>query len=78
MKPENKNTFLVTYGLYSAVGIQMVVSVVLGLYAGKWLDSRWNTEPWLMVAGVVLGAVLGFYNLIRLLRLGKEDTDHVE
>jgi F0F1-type ATP synthase assembly protein I len=31
------------------------------------LCDRWlGTKPWLMVAGIVLGAIVGFYQFIRL------------
>jgi ATP synthase protein I len=40
--------------------------VVAGLIAG-WLMDRWlGTRPWLLVAGIVLGAVAGFYQFIRI------------
>jgi F0F1-type ATP synthase assembly protein I len=32
-----------------------------------WLLDRWlKTAPWLMVAGLVLGAIAGFYQFLRL------------
>jgi ATP synthase protein I len=32
-----------------------------------WLADRWfGTRPWLLVAGVVLGAIVGFYQFVRL------------
>ena len=32
---------------------------------GYWLDGRWNTAPWLLVTGLVLGIVVGFYELVK-------------
>ena len=32
-----------------------------------WLADRWfGTRPWLLVGGIVLGAVAGFYQFVRL------------
>ena len=32
-----------------------------------WALDRWlGTKPWLMVVGIVLGAIVGFYQFIRL------------
>ncbi len=67
-EPKNpKDSFAYVFGLYSTVGIQLVISVVLGLYAGTWGDKKLGTDPWLMILGIVLGAAAGFYNLVRLI-----------
>jgi len=40
---------------------------VASLLALGWLLDRWlGTKPWLMVAGILLGSVAGFYQFIRL------------
>ena len=52
-------------GLAYAAGFSLFASVVAGLLAG-WLLDRWlGTKPWLLVAGIVLGAAVGFYEFIR-------------
>ena len=53
-------------GNYSYVGIFFGVSVCLGLFAGRWADRRWHTEPWLTLVGVLLGVAAGFRELYRL------------
>ena len=53
-------------GLAYAAGFSLFSAVVGGLIAG-WLMDRWlGTGPWLLVAGIVLGAVVGFYQFIRV------------
>jgi len=53
-------------GLAYAAGFSLFSAVVAGLIAG-WLMDRWlGTRPWLLVAGIVLGAVAGFYQFIRV------------
>ena len=32
---------------------------------GYWLDGRWNTAPWLLLTGLMLGIVVGFYELVK-------------
>jgi ATP synthase protein I len=40
---------------------------VMGFAGFGWLLDRWlRTSPWLLVTGVVLGAIGGFYQFIRL------------
>lgn len=57
---------ILAWGIYGAVGIQLALTVVGGLLAGQWLDKKWDTSPWLTLAGMVIGMVGGFYNLIRI------------
>ena len=66
-KPTKGDPFLVAFGLYGAVGFQLAISVVAGLFAGQWADGKLGTEPWLTLLGLLLGSVAGFYNLIRIL-----------
>jgi ATP synthase protein I len=52
-------------GLAYAAAISLFASVVAGLIVG-WLLDRWlGTSPWLLVVGLLLGAVAGFYEFIR-------------
>jgi ATP synthase protein I len=49
-----------------AAALSLFFSVVTLLGLG-WLLDRWlGTGPWLLVAGIVLGSVLGLYEFIRL------------
>ena len=52
-------------GLAYAAAFSLFAAVVSGIIVG-WLLDRWlGTKPWLLVAGVVLGAAAGFYEFIR-------------
>ncbi|MEW5805832.1 MAG: AtpZ/AtpI family protein [Acidobacteriota bacterium] len=53
-------------GPYLGIGWFFVISILGGLFLGKWLDKKFYTEPWLMLAGIALGLFLGFYNLIKV------------
>lgn len=37
------------------LGTSLAATVLAGLGVGYWLDRRWGTEPWLLIAGAVLG-----------------------
>ena len=54
-------------GPYMSAGTQFAASIILCMLGGWWLDEKFSTTPLLLVAGVVLGAVAGFYNLYRTL-----------
>lgn len=53
-------------GIAYAAGLAMFFSVA-SLAGVGWLMDRWlGTAPWLLVAGVIMGAISGFYQFIRL------------
>ena len=52
----------------SQFGITLAVSVVLGYFAGHWLDERLNTSPLFTLIGVLLGLVAAVLNTVRLYR----------
>ncbi|MBI4820449.1 MAG: AtpZ/AtpI family protein [Deltaproteobacteria bacterium] len=62
------------YGRASALGIELVVTVVGGLLLGRWLDERFATGSAFTIGGLLVGSVAGFYSLIKFVRLS-EKTD---
>ena len=52
--------------VYGAV-ISLVFSVLAMLLVGWALDRWLGTEPYLIVTGIILGAVAGFYQFIKLI-----------
>jgi len=52
-------------GAMLSAGMQLAVSVGLGVFFGYRLDARFNTSPWLVLAGSILGISVGLYNFIR-------------
>ena len=53
-------------GIAYAAAFSLFASVIALCGVGWALDRRFGTAPWLLVAGVVLGAIVGFYQFIRL------------
>ncbi|MBX7148542.1 AtpZ/AtpI family protein [bacterium] len=64
---QENQSFYKAFAIYGAVGFQLVLSIVAGLWLGGLADTHFNTKPWIAIAGIVTGAVVGFYNLVRLL-----------
>lgn len=53
-------------GMAYAAALALFASVAAFCGLG-WLADRWfGTAPWLLAAGLVLGAAVGFYQFIRL------------
>jgi F0F1-type ATP synthase assembly protein I len=68
---------------YSSIGLQLAITLLIFVYGGYRLDRRYETEPLFIVAGVVLGMGIGFYNLFKELsglekggeKKGKKDSE---
>ncbi len=54
-------------GAYAGLGLQFAVAIVLSAFAGQWLDRRFNTEPWLLLSALIVGAGGTFYSTYRKL-----------
>jgi ATP synthase protein I len=55
-------------GRYGTIGLQMGVSVVIGLIIGLALDKYLGTTPWMALIFLILGSISGFLALFRLLK----------
>ena len=53
-------------GLAYAAAITLVASVVTFCGLGYFLDRWLGTDPWLLIAGIVLGSAAGLYQFVRL------------
>jgi len=49
-----------------AVGSELGIAVLIGLFGGNWLDERLGTVPWFMIVGLLLGGAAGVRSLMRL------------
>lgn len=65
-------------GEFMGVGIQFAASIVVFLLAGRWLDTRLGTTPWLLILGVFLGAGAGFFAMYRQLVIGPRERQKRE
>lgn len=48
---------------YSSLGLQVALSIFIGLGLGVWLDQRWETHPWLTLIGMAAGIAAGYRNI---------------
>jgi ATP synthase protein I len=62
------------------VGWFIGISILLGVLAGLWLDSKFGTRPLFVIAGLILGVIVAFYGVYRMLlpllssKKNKEDS----
>lgn len=67
---EKKGKFKTFRDLYliSTVGIQLVVSILVGLTIGIYLDSKFTTSPIFTLIFLLFGIGAGFINFFRVFR----------
>ncbi|MBB6283088.1 AtpZ/AtpI family protein [Geobacillus subterraneus] len=54
--------------LMSAIVSQLVGSILIGIFGGRWVDNKFDTEPVFLIAGLLLGLAAGVYAMLRLIR----------
>ena len=60
---------------YGGLGLQFALSIILFLYAGRWLDRKLDSEPWFLILGVFTGAGAAFYSMYRTLMADQRRED---
>jgi len=48
---------------YSSLGLQVALSIFIGLFLGVYLERKFGYSPWLMLTGLGLGIAAGFRNI---------------
>jgi len=43
------------YVEYLGLGAEIAVALCVPIFLGYWLDLRWDTSPWMLLAGIFLG-----------------------
>jgi F0F1-type ATP synthase assembly protein I len=73
-KPSQKKDPLVSVARYSEIGFIIPSAVLLGFFLGKLLDY-WLHTKWFYLAGLLFGAVVGFWQVIRMTLGAFKDSD---
>lgn len=66
---------LKVFAQLGSIGIELALSTVLGILGGRWLDQKFDTEPFLTVLGLLIGITAGFRSLIRIARKVRREQD---
>ncbi|MCX6826534.1 MAG: AtpZ/AtpI family protein [candidate division Zixibacteria bacterium] len=62
-------------GLLTTIPILLAVGPLVGFFIGRWLDSKFGTEPYLMVLFLVFGFVASGREIYRLLKRTEEENE---
>jgi F0F1-type ATP synthase assembly protein I len=52
---------------FIGVGWFIAISILLGVWGGLWLDGKLGTSPIMVIVGLILGLVVAFYGVYRML-----------
>ena len=53
------------WGRLAGLGLEIGIGAALGAVAGSWIDRKWNSAPWGVLIGTLLGLSAGVYLLIK-------------
>jgi len=53
---------------YTQAGLLLITPMLVLGAIGYWLDGKFRTAPWLLLAGLVVGMAAGFTSFVRLVQ----------
>ena len=59
--------------MYSSMGLELGLSVVVGFLIGSWLDNWLETDPWMLLLFGTAGIVAGYRSIFRLMKRVQSD-----
>jgi hypothetical protein len=66
------------YGRYGSVGLELLLSMGVGYYGGRWLDGRVGGHGWITLAGFLAGVVVGFRAIFQAAKNMQRDVERAE
>jgi F0F1-type ATP synthase assembly protein I len=65
-------------GSYGTLGLEVALSVVVGLFGGQWLDKRFQTGGWLTWIGFAYGLAAAGRAIYRAMRKSTLEAEEAE
>ncbi|MCM3764034.1 AtpZ/AtpI family protein [Neobacillus niacini] len=60
---KDRNPFT-AMALMSTILASLAGCTLIGVFAGKWLDKHWGTEPIFLIIGLFIGLAAGIYSML--------------
>ena len=61
--------------IYSSMGLELGLSVVVGFLIGGWLDKWLQTDPYFLLIFGIAGIIAGYRSIFRLVKRVKGDAN---
>ena len=65
-------------GRYGTVGLEFALSILVGLFAGQWLDKKLGTHGILTLVGLAYGVAAAVRVVWRALKSANREADEAE
>ena len=64
----------------SSLGIEIALSIGLGMFFGYWLDKKFDTAPWFFIVFFMAGIGSAIKAVIRIIKMVEKqgETDNIE
>lgn len=59
----------------STISAYFIGSIVIGIFAGIWLENRYEADGLFLVAGLLIGLATAVFGIYRVIRQYMEDGD---
>ncbi len=66
------------FGSYGTVGLELALSVLVGLFGGQWLDKKFDTHGVLTLVGLGFGLAAGIRAVWRALQRANREAEEYE
>ena len=63
---------------YGTVGLEFGLSLLVGLFGGRWLDGKLGTHHWLTVIGAGFGIAAGYRAIYRAAQAANREADRAD
>ncbi len=63
---------------YATVGLEFGLSLLVGLFGGRWLDQKLGTANWLTFIGFGFGMAAGYRAIYRAAKAANRDAEKAE
>ena len=74
LEDDSRSTFR-ALGLTSGMGFIVAICLAGGYYGGRYLDSKFGTEPWLLIAALLLSLTGGVIEVCNMLKKVMKETE---
>ncbi|HSJ65898.1 MAG TPA: AtpZ/AtpI family protein [Gemmatimonadaceae bacterium] len=71
---EGRHKVDVSGAAYAGIGLQFAALILVFVFAGQWLDKRFDSQ-WFTIVGVFVGATLGIASMYRRLMADQRRED---
>jgi ATP synthase protein I len=61
-------------GLTGGIGAVMAACILAGYFVGRYLDAKFGTAPWLLIASLLITMVAGFLEVYKIVKKVMKET----